>query len=91
MDESLPSADRDADAPVPIGDERATVGSTEAFHDANGVPDTAALIAEIGRLTRLVGFLRLENERLAAERHDFRLRLEMQPNQGRRGPGNAKP
>lgn len=45
-----------------------------------GSPDTIALIEEIGRLAKLVGFLKAENERLAAERHDFRLQLEQLQN-----------
>jgi hypothetical protein len=83
MDDNSPSAGGDDKAPLPVDHDDAAAPSTSG-DDGNGLPDRAALVAEIGRLARLVGFLRTENERLAAERHDFRLRLEMQQNQAPR-------
>lgn len=88
-DSSLASQEHHAFLPID-GEQGATAASPVSSHDVDGLPDRAALIAEIGRLTQLVGFLRVENERLAAERHDFCLRLEMQPGQGRRRPDNTK-
>lgn len=90
MDNDLPSAVSDGRSPLPLDhDEASSTPSSTSSHDAD-LPDKAALVAEIGRLAQLVGFLRIENERLAAERHDFRLRLEMQQGQNRRRPSEAK-
>jgi hypothetical protein len=40
------------------------------------LPDYSKLVEEIARLAKLVGFLKAENERLAAERHNLMLRLQ---------------
>jgi hypothetical protein len=73
------------------------ISSSAVVADGNHeiAADPSRLIEEIGRLASLVGYLRAENERLAAERQDLLLRLrqlqQQEPPQNSRRANPARP
>jgi hypothetical protein len=90
MDDTA-STTEDAASGAGLSDEDPSCTSSSAVA-ANGnggmAADPSRLIEEIGRLARLVGYLRAENERLAAERQDLLLRLRQLQQQG--SPENSR-